>query len=171
MSSPSIIAANNDTQILGSDILNLQLDLTQNKRLPALSKISLPALVGSQAGQLLRHAYLRFEHISGHGVSPVYDVYLNLPTAAQTSMDTQLENRHFAGSLGFYGLEQSSTPSLEHDGSGMNLVLDVADLLNDLRSRSDWDMQTLHINLRPREPMAADASAQIGRVSLHVELA
>lgn len=176
MNNPSIIAANNQAQILGSGMLDLRLNLSQGKRQPALNKISLPAVVGSKNGQLLRHAYLHFEHITGRGAPPVYDVYLNLPPVVQNilkqgahaAIDAELESQHFAGSLGFYGLELSSTPSLEHDGSGMNITLDVADLLNSLRSSDDWNEQTLHVSLLARAPMTLDAAACIGRISLHV---
>ncbi|MFZ6744382.1 hypothetical protein ACO0LC_14240 [Undibacterium sp. JH2W] len=179
MSSPSIIAANNEIQVLGSDLLDVNLDLSQARSLLALNKITLPSLVGSQTSPILRHAYLCFEHITGHGAPPAYDVYLNLPPAAQAmlkqsdhaSMDAQLESLHFAGTLGFYGLESSSTPGLEHDGSGMNIILDVAGLLKGLRSRSDWSEQAMHISLLPREPLTANAAVSIGRISLQVAAA
>ncbi|MFZ6872969.1 hypothetical protein ACO0LF_12975 [Undibacterium sp. Di27W] len=175
MSSPSTIAAKNEILVLGSDLLDVQLDLSQPRNLPA-NKIALPGLGGSQSAQLLRHAYLCFEHITGHGTPPAYDVYLNLPPAAQAmlkqpahgDMDTQLESQHFAGTLGFYGLESSSTPGLEHNGSGMNIILDITDLLKGLRNRSDWSEQALHVSLLPREPMTANAAASIGRISLQV---
>jgi|GEM_PF-5841097 len=108
-----------------------------------------------------RKVQLHFEDITGTGVPPIYDIYLNV------SVKEELSDKFYAGSLPFYGIDESSTPCLEHGGTGQHYVLDVSELFDKLSSLTDWSGKYLKISLESTKPMPVDASVTIGRISLY----
>lgn len=152
-----LVGAVNQPLVLHSRPLSFSIEfLAPSRRRPRLTK-----LVPSSPPERLEIS-LHFENITGTDVPPIYDVYLNVPKE-QSKPSTR-----YAGSLPFYGIETSSTPSRHHDGHGQHFALDISQLIFRLRSLPDWSEERLHITLEPTRPMPPEASAVIGRVSLYV---
>lgn len=106
---------------------------------------------------------LHFENITGKGVPPIHDVYLNAPDGAGD------KESYYAGSVSFFGVEEASTPSVHQSGSGQHYALDITDLMKQLRSRPNWNDQELDVSLEPSREMGADTAVSIGRISLYSE--
>ena len=106
---------------------------------------------------------LHFENITGKGVPPIHDVYLNPPK------DGQNKEAYYAGSLSFFGVEEASKPSFHNSGSGQHYALDITDLMNLLRSLPGWDDQKLDISIEATRNMGENTTVTIGRISLYSE--
>ncbi len=153
-----VVAADNEVKPLGDGVTDLSLNLgsAQEKQKANLRTMA-------RAVQVPQSAYLLFENITGKGVPPVYNVYLNLPN------EKEMDEEYLAGSMGFFGIEEASTPGTHSDGSGIQYVLDVGPLLNKLRSQSNWDESKLSVRLMATGAMPEDASVSVGRISLYSE--
>ncbi len=140
------IASNRITKRLRSFQANVQNDGNEHSDLRGASSI-----------------YLNFENIIGKGFPPAYDVYLNLGN------ETQRESSYYAGALPFFGLEEASTPDERHSGSGQHYILDISDLVSELQQQNNWQPDQVEIHLQPREPLNAECTVSIGRISLYVK--
>lgn len=151
-----IVAATNTREVLNSSAITVALALSPSRRkmanFAAARGISKPTTT-----------ILHFENITGQGVPPIHDVYLN------TTNDDQNKEAHYAGSISFFGVEEASTPSAHQSGSGQHYALDVSELMNQLRGLSGWNEDQLDIRIEPSEPMDSDTSVTIGRISLYSE--
>ncbi|TWJ03201.1 tyrosinase [Mucilaginibacter frigoritolerans] len=153
-----ITAATNQGVTLGSakTVAHLGLNASPQKAVNLAattnSAVSKPALT-----------ILHFENVTGKGVPPIYDVYLNEP---QNGGDKE---SYYAGSVSFFGVEEASTPSVHQSGSGQHYALDISDLVNKLRSSPNWKDQQLDVSIEPSRAVDADASVNIGRISVYSE--
>jgi tyrosinase len=152
-----ITAATNKRLTLTSQKTVVQLKLTPSRR----NKVNFAAI--NEALSTPQTSILHFENITGKGVPPIYDVYLNVPE------DDGNKESYYAGSLSFFGVEEASLPSLHHSGNGQHYALDISELLNKLRSLSNWNEQQLDISIEPTRDMDKDTSVTIGRISLYSE--
>lgn len=152
-----VIAATNTPRILGSlkTIVPLVLGPSRRKRavFEALNEID------SQPKTTILH----FENITGKGVPPIHDVYLNVPE------DDSNKEAYYAGSISFFGVEEASVPSTHQSGSGQHYALDISELMNKLRSLPGWNEQELDVSIEPTQEMDDDAYVEIGRISLYSE--
>jgi tyrosinase len=152
-----VVAATNKRLILNSAkaIVNLKLS-------PSRLKVSNFTAI-NEAIAKPPVTILHFENITGKGVPPIYDVYLNVPES-----DGNKES-YYAGSLSFFGVEEASIPSLHQSGSGQHYALDVSELMNKLRSLPNWDESKLDVSIEPTRELDKGASVTIGRISLYSE--
>jgi len=103
---------------------------------------------------------LHFENIKGKGQPPVHDVYINPPESGD-------KEAYYAGSLGFFGVEEASTASTHHSGSGQHLALDISELVAKLRTEGDWKGKKLNVVLEPTRKLEEGEKVTIGRISLY----
>ncbi len=150
-----VVAASNVAQPLSSKKTRLGLGLQppRNKRMKFMA--------AEEFSPVPESTFLHFENITGTGVPPAYDVYLNVPD------DDGGKEAHYAGSLAFFGVEEASTPSDHHSGSGQHYALDVSELMSQLRTLPNWKEEQLDVHLEPNSPPAEDASVVVGRISLY----
>ena len=149
-------ATNQDVTLAGTQKTVVQLDLTSTRKqedvLESLESAGTPPTT-----------YLHFENITGKGVPPIHDVYINAPG------DDGDKEAHYAGSLSFFGVEESSIPSVHQAGSGQHYALDVTRLMTKLRSSPNWKENELDVSLEPAQETPADGTVTIGRISLYTE--
>ncbi|NQZ07746.1 MAG: hypothetical protein HRT35_11340 [Algicola sp.] len=107
------------------------------------------------------NVYLYFEEIIGHGIAPIYDIYINIPNGDVAT------KKYWVGGLSMYGLEACSTPSKR--SKGLNRTLEVGCKLEELYATGDWRENELKITLQPTRPLPDHCAVVIGRVSLFVE--
>lgn len=152
-----IVAATNKKVNLSSakTVVHLKLDP------PPKKKASLAFM--EKAPDKPQSTILHFENVTGKGVPPTQDVYLNVPD------DEGNKESFYAGSISLFGLEASSTPGLHHSGSGQHYALDVTELMNKLRTLPNWNEKQLDVSIEPAWEMDNDASVKIGRISLYTE--
>ena len=101
--------------------------------------------------------------MTGKGVPPIHDVYVNVPEKGGD------KESFYAGSLSFFGVEEASTPSAHQAGSGQHYALDVSDLMNRLRSLPNWDENAMNVSIEPSQEINDKASVSIGRISVYSE--
>jgi tyrosinase len=152
-----ITAATNKRLILGSAKTIVQLGLTPSQR----KKANFAALTNT--GNKPPMTILHFENVTGKGVPPIHDIYLNVPE------DGGNKESYYAGSISFFGVEDSSTPSVHQSGSGQHYALDISELMNKLRTLPNWNEQQLTISIEPTRPLDNNATVKIGRISLYSE--
>ena len=152
-----VIAATNKRVDLSSEKTVVHLKLTP----PPNKKANLKAV--NEAFTLPQTTILHFENITGKGVPPIHDVYLNV------SEDSGNKESYYAGSISFFGLEGASTSSLHQSGSGQHYALDVSEHVNKLRSLPNLNEKLLDINIEPIRQMTANSYVKIGRISLYSE--
>lgn len=104
--------------------------------------------------------YLHFENVRGKGNFPIVEVYLDTVDA------NKLTDENHVGSLGFYGLQESSTPSLTHNGTGMHLTLKISEPFARLMSRSDLPLSELKISLIPTRKIDRGEELIVGRITI-----
>lgn len=163
---PEVAAATNTSLELSqfNSTTSLQL-ISSPRKTGSLHRFNtaLPGLVGAGPAATGSQAYLNFENITGKGVPPVYDIYLNLPDENQT------DEAYFAGALPFFGVEAASSKDSHHNGSGQHYVFDISELVSTLKESSKWNPQELQVHLRPREAPEPGCAIEIGRISLYVK--
>ncbi len=149
-----VIGASNTSNALSSNSTVSKLSMVKagHKRssfMKALSGTSKP-----------KTTFLHFENVTGKGVPPIYDVYINLPDGAE-------KEAHYAGSLGFFGIEEASTANEHHSGSGQHFALDISNLVEELKQKNLWNEEELDITLAPERALDDDASVNVGRMSIY----
>jgi tyrosinase len=151
-----VVAATNKAVPLSATPTTVHLNLSPSKR----KKANFEAVTGSEVNDP-QQSVLHFENVTGKGVPPIHDVYLNL------SANGKSKEGHYAGSISFFGLEGASTPSLHSPGSGQHYALDVTQLMSQLRMQHNWNEEQLEVSIEPAHTMKANNSVKIGRISLY----
>ncbi|MNJ84945.1 Tyrosinase [compost metagenome] len=152
-----VIAATNEHYKLGASKTLIPLSLASKPK----SRAGLKAM--SMSSNKPKTTFLHFENITGTGVPPIHDVYLNLPDGSAD------KDAYYAGSLSFFGVEEASTPNTHQSGSGQHYALDISSLINKLEGSSNWKDDELDISIEPTYQMDKDTSLTIGRISLYSE--
>ncbi|MBV8888338.1 MAG: tyrosinase family protein [Alphaproteobacteria bacterium] len=124
--------------------------------------------------------FLNLENVTGTGRLPRYDVYIDVVTPAQASpaqtspaqtlppQPTGGGPGLFAGSLSTFGVQKATRPGGPHGGSGITTVLDITDLVEQLRREQRWDESGLQVTfVRRGQQSAPTSNLQVGRVSVY----
>ena len=104
---------------------------------------------------------LHFENMTGDGMLPVIDIYLNL------ERENEPAEKNYLGSMALYGLSECSAESSEHDGAGQERIFDVGQIFTKIYNQSNWSDDQFKLTLIPARPIPKDASLTIGRVALY----
>jgi len=152
-----IVAATNKKVTLGSEKTVVRLKLT-----PSPKKRTNFALI-SKPPEKPPTTILHFENVTGKGIPPTQDIYLNVPDNEGS------KESYYAGSISLFGVKAASTPSLHNSGSGQHYSLDITELMNRLRTLANWKEKQLDVSIEPAWEMDKDASVKIGRISLYSE--
>ncbi len=135
---------------------------------PGITQISLtmhsptgPALVNPGPKQVV----LEVQNVTCLKRSPSFRVYLNVPPGDTAERHPELR----VGSLGMFGLVESSDPNGEHGGTGMTFNLDVTEVFTRLQAMRNWDPQNLHVSFVPAAWDAPVPQLKVGRVSLYFQ--
>jgi tyrosinase len=109
--------------------------------------------------------YLRFENITCQRTAPSLRVFLNLPPGDLPTDHPELR----AGSIGLFGIDESSRPDGPHGGQGMTLDIDITNLFRQLMANTHWDAKHLNVTFIPAKWDAPVPQIRIARVSMHLE--
>ena len=128
----------------------------------ALSEPQGPAKAALAAGEQPR-VLLNLENVTGQGNFSSFAVYLNVPlAAAKVDDDPSL----LAGTMPMFGVREASQPGATHAGDGVTYVLDITDVVNQLKQSGNWDPTNLRVTFAPISPGDTGASVRVGRVGL-----
>jgi tyrosinase len=151
-----VVAASNTQLNLGGR-KNVQLEMVPSGKAASVNEGGLEGFSAPKT------TILHLENITGKGVPPIHNVYINMPEAASN------KKAYYAGAVSFFGVEMASTPSAHEAGSGQHYAINITKLLNTLRAQPGWNEQQLNIQFEPIEEMDADTNVSIGRISLYSE--
>jgi tyrosinase len=122
--------------------------------------------------------YLVVEGIEGDApMSATYAVFVDLPDDADPDEDPE---RHYAGTLSFFGIEQSRRVDKDPGGHGLAHSFDITTLVSDLRDAGDWDPDEVSVSFVPlrrgtrRRRGSSEGEGEgppvtIGRVGIYVQ--
>lgn len=105
--------------------------------------------------------YLELENVRGKSDAYVLSVYVNLPPGAVPAEHPEL----LAGSAGLFGLRRASQQDREHGGQGLNFVMDITKIIDDLHLQDALDTDALNISIVPHRPVQDDIT--VGRVNVY----
>jgi tyrosinase len=125
-----------------------------------------PALRAGTPAAAPQRVYLNIENITGRGRPTSYAVYLNIPDGAT---DPHQHEHLFAGNLPMFGVAEASRSDAQHTGSGLTYVLDITELVEQLKAQGVWDPARLRVTFAPRRAPAEGAAIQVGRISLYYQ--
>ncbi len=72
-----------------------------------------------------------------------------------------------AGSVSLFGVSNASDPDGKHAGSGLNLTLEITDIVDKLHLSGNFNADDLSVHIVPLEEVSEAANIRIGRLSLH----
>lgn len=107
--------------------------------------------------------YLNLENVRGVEDATELDVYINLPEGAKPSDHPEL----FAGSVSLFGLRRASAKDEKHGGEGLNLVLDITDIVDALHLKNALDVDSLNVRIAPDHEVREEDQITVGRVSIY----
>jgi tyrosinase len=110
-----------------------------------------------------KRLFLNLENITSNGRVPVYDVYLNVPEA---DADPSGHSALLAGSLPMFGVVEATRSSNKHAGSGLTYVLEITDLVADLKRQNRWNPANLAVTFKSHAPVPDSSNINVGRISL-----
>jgi tyrosinase len=106
---------------------------------------------------------LNLENVRGAEDATTLDVYINLPEGAKPSDHPEL----FAGSIGLFGLQRASAADGKHGGGGLNLVLDITDIVDALHLKNALNVDSLNVRIVPEPQVRDEDQITVGRVSIY----
>lgn len=107
--------------------------------------------------------FLELENVRGQGDADVLNVYVNLPPGARPDNHPEL----LAGSAGLFGVSKASEPDDEHGGEGLNFVMDITKIIDEMHLRNALETDSLDISVVPYQPIDESADITVGRVNIY----
>lgn len=112
--------------------------------------------------------YLNLENVIGKLHPTSYSVYLNLPPDENPSQHPELR----VGNMPLFGLEEASTTTEQHSGSGLLYPYRVGHIVRLLQEKGDWDPNNVRVTFVPDYEVggrAAEAQSEVkvGRISVY----
>jgi tyrosinase len=107
--------------------------------------------------------FLNLENVRGVEDATTLDVYINLPEGAKPSDHPEL----FAGSVSLFGLRRASAKDEKHAGEGLNLVLDITDVVDTLHLKNALNVDSLNVRIVPANEVRDEDQITVGRVSIY----
>jgi tyrosinase len=100
---------------------------------------------------------LNIENVTSKADSPAFHVFVKAPDGTTAK----------AGSIALFGARQASIADGKHGGSGVNFVLDISKIVDQLHLKSQFDVDQLEVKLEAVHPISAEANVKIGRISIY----
>jgi tyrosinase len=107
--------------------------------------------------------FLNLENVRGQSDATAFSVYVGLGD----DEDPAEHPERLAGSIAPFGVSQASDFDDEHAGQGLNFVLEVTDIVNQLALEGGLDVDELPVRIVPRRPIGGKSELNIGRISIY----
>ena len=150
----NLIASTNSPFVLDDHHQTVAVDFLDNFKVDSL--LTQLCSDGLRAGSGLS---LHFENLRSKDLLPPIDIYLNV--------DNKPKEDNYIGSMGLYGINESSADSDGHKGSGQNRIFDVAPVFAKVCSQSNWSDKKFDLSLIPDKPLPPGTTLNIGRIALY----
>jgi tyrosinase len=162
----------NATELMGASLQGIKL-----QRTGAVAKITLDTAVQSKVSKSLALAatantleaatpdrvYVNLENVRGTFDASVLSVYINLPEGAKPADHPEL----LAGSVGLFGLRNASLKDGKHGGEGLNFVLEITKIVDELHLNNALGVDSIQVRVVPHQALPDQAQITIGRISIY----
>lgn len=105
----------------------------------------------------------------GPGAAPPNRVFLNLENVRGLSDAAAFEvfvNGRSAGSVALFGVTEASSSNEEHAGAGLNFVLEISSIVDELHLENALNANALDVRIVPVRNVPEEANVTIGRLSV-----
>jgi tyrosinase len=109
--------------------------------------------------------YLNLENVRGTHDATALSVFINLPEGSNPADHPDL----LAGTVGLFGLRRATVASGQHVGGGLNFLLDISPIVDQLHLGGALNTDALRVTIVPNRPMPDDSNVVVGRVSIYRE--
>jgi tyrosinase len=109
--------------------------------------------------------YLNLENVRGTRDATALSVFINLPEGSNPADHPEL----LAGTVGLFGLRRATVASGQHVGGGLNFLLDISPIVDQLHLGGALTADALRVTIVPNRAVPDDADVVIGRVSVYRE--
>lgn len=106
--------------------------------------------------------FLNLENVRGLNDAKRFEVYVNVPEGAAPA--DHPENK--AGAVALFGVKKATRGDDEHAGNGLDVNLEITDLVDRLHLQNALDADHLKVRIVPLTPIADADQISIGRVSV-----
>jgi tyrosinase len=106
--------------------------------------------------------FLNLENVRGLNDATVFSVYINVPEGDDPARHPELK----AGSIALFGVRKATMADDSHAGDGLNFVLEITPIIDNLHLAGNLNASQLHVRLVPRNPVPEAAQISIGRISI-----
>jgi tyrosinase len=106
--------------------------------------------------------FLNLENVRGRSDATAFSVYLGLGD----DEDPAEHPERLAGSIAPFGVSEASDFDDEHAGAGLNFVLEVTSIVNELHREGRLAADDLSVRVVPRRPPGGKSELSIGRISI-----
>ena len=107
--------------------------------------------------------FLNIENIRSTKDGAVIDVYINLPSGANSAEHPDL----CAGTIALFGVRKASLPDQSHGGLGVTEILDITPIIDALHLSGNLAVSDLQIQFIARHELTSDDNVTVERVSLY----
>jgi tyrosinase len=126
------------------------------------SKVS-ASLTGAHATKKPDRVFLELENVRGQGDAELLNVYVNVPAGASPGDHPEL----LAGTAGLFGVSKASEPDSQHGGQGLNFVMDITKIIDQLHLDNALDADSLDVSIVPYQSLDESADITVGRVNVY----
>jgi len=145
-------------KIAGSETrASVQLD--RNVRQKVTSSLNAAARAAAPESAAPDRVFLNLENVRGLDDATNFKIYVSSPGHPE----------HLAGSVGLFGVSKATSPDEEHAGQGMNIVLEITDVVDEMHLNRAFDVDALQVRIAPLRPVPDEAQISIGRISIYRE--
>jgi tyrosinase len=105
----------------------------------------------------------------GPGGAPADRVFLHLENVRGLSDAAAFEvfvNGRSAGSVALFGVTEATSSDEGHGGAGLNFVLEISKIVDELHLESALDANTLDVRIKPVRNVPEAANVTIGKISV-----
>ncbi len=107
--------------------------------------------------------------LEGAGATEANRVFLNLENVRGLSDAAAFQvfvNDRLAGSVALFGVTEATATDGEHGGAGLNFVLEISHIVDELHLGNELDASSLDVRIVPSRNVPEEANVTIGRVSV-----
>jgi len=133
------------------------------QRKVAASFNALTATANAAAPTAPDRIFLNLENVRGLDDSAVFSVYINVPDG----QDPARYPDHLAGSIGLFGVTKATSAKDGHAGNGLTYVIEITHVLDALHVTGAVNVNQLHVQLVPLNPVPEGEQISIGRISIY----
>ena len=123
------------------------------------------SLAAASAQAVPDRVYLNLENVRGTGDATALSIFINLPDGANPADHPEL----LAGTVGLFGLRRATVARGQHVGGGLNFLLDISPIVDQLHLSNTLNAETLRVTIVPNRPLSDKADVVVGRVSIYRE--